>query len=87
MIMLHSLNLIEPHDAQNDANTEVQKALEEQVVVLIRDNSSISKMEMSKKTGKSKATIGRFNKMINKGIFNKDEEILVKNLTFRIIKI
>lgn len=44
-------------------------------------------MEMSKKTGKSKATIGRFKKMINKGIFNKDEEILVKNLTFRIIKI
>mgnify|MGYP001777338346 CR=1 FL=1 len=60
MITLHSLNPIEPHDAQNDANdakndaydakTEIQKALEKQVVELIRDNNSISKIEMSKKT-------------------------------------
>lgn len=66
MITLHSLNPIEPHDAQNDANdaknetndakndandakTETQKTLEKQVVELIRDNNSISKIEMSKK--------------------------------------
>lgn len=64
MVTLHSLNPIEPHDAQNDAQNdandakndandaknESQKTLEEQAVELIRDNNSISKIEMSKKT-------------------------------------
>lgn len=70
MVTLHSLNPIEPHDAQNDAQNdandakndandakneandaknESQKTLEEQAVELIRDNNSISKIEMSKK--------------------------------------
>lgn len=62
MITLHSLNPIEPHDAQNDAQndandaqndandakTETQKTLEKQVFEWIRDNNSISKIEMSK---------------------------------------
>lgn len=46
-------------DAKNEANIKIQKTLEEQVVDLIRDNNSISKIEMAKKTGKSKATIER----------------------------
>lgn len=60
MITLHSLNPIEAYDAQNDAQndakndandakTQSQKTLEEQVAELIRDNNSISKIEMSKK--------------------------------------
>lgn len=37
------------NDAKNEANTKTQKTLEEQVVNLIRDNNSISKIEMAKK--------------------------------------
>lgn len=44
-------------DAKNEANTKTQKTLEEQVVNLIRDNNSISKIEMAKKTRKSKVII------------------------------
>lgn len=47
------------NEAKNDANTDVQKTLEEQIIDLIRINNSISKIEMAKKTGKSKATIER----------------------------
>lgn len=47
------------NDAKNDANTSGPKTLEEQVVELIKSNNSISKIEMAKKIGKSKATIER----------------------------
>ena len=47
------------NDAKNNANIETQKTLEEQIVDLIRGNNSISKIEMAKKTGRSKATIER----------------------------
>ena len=59
------------NEAQNDANdakTETQKTLEEEIIDLIKNNNSISKIEMALKTGKSKATIERLlkrSKVIN----------------------
>ena len=55
-------------DAKNDAKTETQKTLEEEIIDLIKNNNSISKIEMALKTGKSKATIERLlkrSKVIN----------------------
>ena len=56
------------NEAQNDAKTETQKTLEEEIIDLIKNNNSISKIEMALKTGKSKATIERLlkrSKVIN----------------------
>ena len=56
------------NDAKNDAKTETQKTLEEEIIDLIKNNNSISKIEMAIKTGKSKATIERLlkrSKVIN----------------------
>ena len=59
------------NEAQNDANdakNETQKTLEEEIIDLIKNNNSISKIEMALKTGKSKATIERLlkrSKVIN----------------------
>lgn len=47
------------NDAKNDAKNETQKTLEEEIIDLIKNNNSISKIEMAMKTGKSKATIER----------------------------
>lgn len=43
----------------NDAKNETQKTLEEEIIDLIKNNNSISKIEMAMKAGKSKATIER----------------------------
>lgn len=51
-----------------DAKNETQKTLEEEIIDLIKNNNSISKIEMAMKTGKSKATIERLlkrSKVIN----------------------
>ena len=56
------------NDAKNDAKNETQKTLEEEIIDLIKNNNSISKIEMAMKTGKSKATIERLlkrSKVIN----------------------
>ena len=56
------------NDAKNDAKTETQKTLEEEIIDLIKNNNSISKIEMALKTRKSKATIERLlkrSKVIN----------------------
>ena len=56
------------NDAKNDAKNETQKILEEEIIDLIKNNNSISKIEMAMKTGKSKATIERLlkrSKVIN----------------------
>lgn len=56
------------NDAKNDAKNETQKTLEEEIIDLIKNNNSISKIKMAMKTGKSKATIERLlkrSKVIN----------------------
>ena len=37
-------------DAKNDAKNETQKTLEEEIIDLIKNNNSISKIEMAMKT-------------------------------------
>lgn len=52
----------------NDAKNDAKKTLEEEIIDLIKNNNSISKIEMAMKTGKSKATIERLlkrSKVIN----------------------
>ena len=60
MITLHSLNPIEPHDAQNDAQNDAQKiSIHDLIANLIIDNPRITRKQMAEKIGVSKATIER----------------------------
>ena len=60
MITLHSLNSIEPHDAQNDAQNDAQKiSIHDLIANLIIDNPRITRKQMAEKIGVSKATIER----------------------------
>ena len=60
MITLHSLNPIEPHDAQNDAQNDAQKiSIHDLITNLIIDNPRITRKQMAEKIGVSKATIER----------------------------
>ena len=56
MITLHSLNPIEPHDAQNDAQ---KTSIHDHIVNLITENPRITRKQMAEKIGVSKATIER----------------------------
>ena len=59
------------NDAKNDAKNETQKTLEEEIIDLIKNNNSISKIKMAMKTGKSKATIERLLNKVKENL--KDE--------------
>lgn len=60
MITLHSLNPIEPHDAQNDAQNDAQKiSIHDLIANLIIDNPRMTRKQMAEKIGVSKATIER----------------------------
>lgn len=69
--------------AKNDAKNDAKKTLEE-IIDLIKNNNSISKIEMAMKTGKSKATIERLlkrSKVINHvGPKNGGHWVCVANL-------
>ena len=56
MITLHSLNPIEPHDAQNDAQ---KISIHDHIANLIKENPRITRKQMAEKIGVSKATIER----------------------------
>ncbi len=56
MITLRSLNPIEPHDAQNDAQ---KISIHDHIVKLILKNPRITRKQMAEKIGVSKATIER----------------------------
>lgn len=60
MITLHSLNPIEPHDAQNDAQNDALKiSIHDHIANLIIENPRITRKQMAEKIGVSKATIER----------------------------
>ena len=52
----HSLNQIEPHDAQNDAQ---KISIHDHIANLIKENLRITRKQMAEKIGVSKATIER----------------------------
>lgn len=56
MITLHSLNPIEPRDAQNDPQNI---SIHDHIANLIKENPRITRKQMAKKIGVSKATIER----------------------------